>query len=198
MIFSVRNNSIYEGDYVVSTLPPEMMNGERPYRRSQLSDVVSTVPSTSGGAINKRRKLAAVAEEPEPSAHEGRASTSKSAVSKSNSTPVPRVSLVDIIRYNDDQKSTPQSKSNSTNLQLTPPNPSPEVERGVNDVPDFPPDDINNECIEMICDQVDELTKTQADRIEKVFRYCYSYSADAPLIFNTDEILCNASNVGIE
>ncbi|KAK7601276.1 hypothetical protein V9T40_008717 [Parthenolecanium corni] len=198
VIFSVRNNSIYEGDYVVSTLPPEMMTGERPHRRSQLSDVVSTVPSTSAGTVNKRRKLTAVVEEPEPSVHERQALTNKSAVNRSSSTSVPRVSLVDIIKYNDDQRSTPQSKMNSPNPQPSIPYPIPEVEPRVNDVPEFPPDDINNECIEMICDQVEELTKSQADRIEKVFRYCYSYSADAPMVFDSDEILCNASNVGIE
>lgn len=198
MIFSVRNSSIYEGDYVVSTLSPEMMTGERPHRRSQLSDVVSTVPSTSAGTVNKRRKLTAVVEEPEPSVHERQALTNKSAVNRSSSTSVPRVSLVDIIKYNDDQRSTPQSKMNSPNPQPSIPYPIPEVEPRVNDVPEFPPDDINNECIEMICDQVEELTKSQADRIEKVFRYCYSYSADAPMVFDSDEILCNASNVGIE
>lgn len=172
------------------------MTGERPYRRSQLSDVVSTVPSTNGALANKRRKLAAVVEESEPSVRESRSSTSKSVGTKSNSTSGPRVSLVDIIRYTDDQRSTSQSKSNSTVPPPTSPDRLPEVETEINDVPDFPPDD--NECIEMICDQVDEFTKSQATRIEKVFRYCYSYSADVPQVFDADEILCNASNVGIE
>lgn len=196
MIFSVNNYPIYEGDYVVSTLPPEMMSGERPHRRSQLSDVVSTVPSTNGGAVSKKRKLAPVVEEPEPS--ERRVSTSKSTSSKNNSTPVPRVSLVDIIKYNDDQRSTTMSRSSSDDQRQSIASPVAEMGLELNDVPNFPQDDINNECIEMICDQVEELTKTQADKIENVFRFCYNYNADAPLVFDSDDIFCGASDDGIE
>lgn len=56
MIFTIEN-PLYQADYVVSTLPPEMISGEKPYRRSQLTDVASSMPSTSANSTRKRKSV---------------------------------------------------------------------------------------------------------------------------------------------
>ncbi len=200
VIFNVRSTTMYEADYVVSTLPPDMMAADRPHRRSQLSDVISTMPSTSSTAANKKRKLAAVVEEPEPASNvmnEVRAfpSASKSNQEKSNCISVPRVSLVDIIKCNDEQRQlVPANGENSSKTDS-----EPQVdEQAPVDPEEYFADDINNECLNMICDQAEEFSRTQNERINQVFTLCYSYSPSSALSFDSGEILCNASDIGID
>lgn len=246
----MRNDQLYEADYVVSTLPPEMMSGERPHRRSQLSDVVSTIPSTSTGTVGaKRRKLTPLTEEPEPIIADELEPVASPSRNQSHHTSVlvPRVSLVDIVKYNDDQRQVPASTTSGNNeLQqsFVPNIPDTDIpqqssvrsvvpdtgelqpllntfvsneenqhspcdsiqdlenERGktltkfVVDPSDYFPEDVNNECLQMICDQVDEMTRSQADRIQTVFKYCYNYSPKS-IVVPDDQILCESSDIDL-
>lgn len=185
---------MYEADYVVSTLPAEMMCTDRPRRRSQLSDVMSTVPSTNSGNVNKKRKLVPITEETElnsPAAILNEEYESKH--ENVNLACVPHVSLVDIIKYNDEQKSFHSNSKNNENHEkkLSTPVQSPR------NLPEFFTDD-SNECLQMFYDQIDEHARSQTEKINKVFKYCYSYSPESVILPENEEILCNASDIGFE
>lgn len=171
-----------------------MMSGERPHRRSQLSDVVSTIPSTSAGTSGvKKRRLAPVTEEPEPPAEEPEpAPIPAVSPAPSASVFVPRINLVDIVKYGEELHQSPacnvvpdtEEKQQTNNYEPAP------------DPADLFQDDINNECLQMICDRVDEITRSQADRIQKVFKYCYNYSPPKSVVPD-DQILCESSDLDL-
>lgn len=228
-----------------------MMSGERPHRRSQLSDVVSTIPSTSTGGTGgaKKQRLTRLAEEPEPLIADEPEPVASPLRNQSHHTSVlvPRVSLVDIVKYNDDQRQVPASAASSNNelrqssVRSIPDTEIPQQSSVRSVVPDtgelqpllnsfvsneenhhspyhsiqdlenehgktlpkfiadpsnYFPEDVNNECLQMICDQVDEMTRSQADRIQTVFKYCYSYSPKS-IVVPDDQILCESSDIDL-
>ncbi|XP_065206807.1 cell cycle checkpoint control protein RAD9B [Planococcus citri] len=146
VIFNV-DNPLYQADYVVSTLPPEIISGERPYRRSQLSDIASSMPSNSVVNSTRKRRLAPVTEEnPEPIA-------SLPTESSAEQNPTVHVvqaevhqaqSCASIVQKNRSQNNQQSSQNNATNIaptqrnsQINSPNVSPTQRYSENNTSNF-------------------------------------------------------------